>query len=373
MSKDSAQEKWIYWKHTQVKHAILENYLWRWIPSLGKYQRLSVGSPGRVCYFDGFAGRGEYKSDDGATYPGSPLIAMEVAEKLVELGRVKEFVPVFVERDFHNFQNLEKIIQQNLHRFPHVREPIRKYGEFSKEISNIIKEVGARLAPSFFFIDPFGFSGGDSGVPFAVVKDILSIPRTEIFFTFMVRDINRFLERDDLKQTFNGLFGTEEWLDCMQTVNREHCLRELYVKQLRQEAKASYTWDFRICADEKIQTTYYLVHATNKFEGLKYMKEVMHKQSGGLFAYLGPDEIIRKYQMKLFDDDMPSLKNFYLERFAGHTLTHRQLLEYTYIDTPFIESDQKKAIKELNNEGKVVLEEAGPRGGINENTKITFI
>ena len=66
-------------------------------------------------------------------------------------------------------------------------------------------EVGAKLAPSVFFVDPFGFGG----VPFEVIKDILSIPRTEVFITFMYCDINRFLESPAAQAALNELFGTK--------------------------------------------------------------------------------------------------------------------------------------------------------------------
>jgi three-Cys-motif partner protein len=170
MGSDSSLEKWIYKEHTRVKHDILKKYLPSWLRVLGT-------SHSRLCYFDGFAGRGEY--EDGS--PGSPLIAMEIAEDLVSRGKVKEVVPIFIEKDPDNFANLERIIKASKSRFPNVRDPILRHNEFRNAISEVIESVGLRLAPSFFFIDPFGFTG----VPFATVKDILSIPRTEIFFTFM--------------------------------------------------------------------------------------------------------------------------------------------------------------------------------------------
>lgn len=56
MLKDSAPEKWEYKEHTRVKHILLTKYLSAWIPILGKWNQ-------RICYFDGFAGRGENLRD----------------------------------------------------------------------------------------------------------------------------------------------------------------------------------------------------------------------------------------------------------------------------------------------------------------------
>jgi len=72
--KDSAPEKWEYREHTRVKHILLEKYLDVWIPILGRYNP-------RICYFDGFAGRGEYiDKRTRQTILGSPLIALKVAD-----------------------------------------------------------------------------------------------------------------------------------------------------------------------------------------------------------------------------------------------------------------------------------------------------
>jgi len=67
MLKDSDPEKWEFKEHTKVKHILLKKYLAAWIQILGSWSN-------RICYFDGFAGRGEYT--DGTL--GSPIIALEV-------------------------------------------------------------------------------------------------------------------------------------------------------------------------------------------------------------------------------------------------------------------------------------------------------
>ena len=72
--RDSAPEKWEYREHTRVKHILLEKYLAAWVPILGKWNP-------KICYFDGFAGRGEYA--DGSL--GSPIIALRTADVLAKI------------------------------------------------------------------------------------------------------------------------------------------------------------------------------------------------------------------------------------------------------------------------------------------------
>ena len=360
MTSDSAPEKWIYREHTRVKHNILKKYLPQWLTILGKgYSRL--------CYFDGFAGRGEY--EDGS--PGSPLIAMEIAEELVKQNKVKEVVPIFIEKNPDNYANLKNIIEINRSRFPNVRSPILKHDEFNNVILNVTDKVGLKLAPSFFFIDPFGYAD----TPFRTVKEILSIPRTEIFFTFMVRDINRFLTLGDIDTVFDELFGTNSWRNLRNDRNRQKSLMELYIEQLRQETPAKYSWAFRVCADERIQTTYYLIHATRHFNGLRIMKDIMyHEGAGGTFAYLGPDDCTVRAQIKLFDDSIPSLKSYLLKRFNSQTLTYDQILEKSYLETTMIDKHYREALKDLEKEGKIFINRVSSKTehGLRGNDKVSF-
>ena len=278
--KDSDPEKWVYREHTRVKHEILEKYLKTWVMILGSYHK-------RICYFDGFAGRGEYEGG----FPGSPVIAMRVGNDLKE--HVKEMVCLFIEKDQDNFENLRMVTSREQKTCPHCKIDVINE-DFSTVIHGILemfsKKDGGTLAPSFFFVDPFGFKG----IPFALIKEILSIPRTEVFITFMYRDIGRFLGAGNVEDVFDELFGTPVWRAILEKNlkhgDREHALRDLYISQLREEAKVKFAWPFRVCMDEKTLTLYYLIHATNNFKGLYVMKGVMYGQgAGGTFAYLGPE------------------------------------------------------------------------------------
>jgi spore photoproduct lyase len=125
--------------------------------------------------------------------------------------------------------------------------------------------------------------------------------------------------------------------------------------------------------DKKYQTLYYLIHATNHFDGLKIMKDIMHNQgASGTFAWLGPKESLYRHQQKLFDDTILSLKEYLLKHFEGTIKTFRAILEETYQYTRFVESQYKEALRELENDNKVKIENKGSKGGINDSTLIIF-
>ncbi|MBA7637785.1 hypothetical protein ES703_45434 [subsurface metagenome] len=131
--------------------------------------------------------------------------------------------------------------------------------------------MGEKIAPSFFFIDPFGFSG----VPFETVKSILSLPRTEIFFTFMTQSISRFLALPNVEEALDELYPTSEWRQILnRSEERDQALKDLYIKCLHKIAGVKHTWAFSVSTDKKYHTLYYLIHATNNIDGHKIMKEI---------------------------------------------------------------------------------------------------
>jgi spore photoproduct lyase len=104
------------------------------------------------------------------------------------------------------------------------------------------------------------------------------------------------------------------------------------------------------------------------------MKDIMYKEgASGLFAYLGPEESKHRGQIKLFEDDLTSLKKYLIEKLKEGTKTFREILEETYMNTPFVESNCNDALRELEEEDKIEIDGKGPRGGIKEFSTITFL
>lgn len=370
MIKDSAPEKWEYREHMRIKHILLEKYLTAWIPILGK-------SNSRICYFDAFAGRGEYSK--GAL--GSPVIALKLADQLEKY--FGEFICILVEKDKDNFENLEKVLEiekANIKNWNKIKV-IKENDEFANVVNGIFKDLEKEkhmLAPSFFFVDPFGFSG----IPFKAVERILANPKTEVFFSFMVRDIGRFIRKPELEGVFNDLFGTEKWKEILNSSQKpEIGLIDLYREQLHEQLGVKYSWPFRVCMTEKVQTVYYLLHATNNYKGHSIMKNIMYNQSAlGSFAYLGPEDIAQRSQMQLFDvHDTGELERYLLSRFAGKTLTYEEIQEKVcmpwYSEPPYIDKHYRKELKSLERLGKIKVQRVTsqtPRG-LSGKDKINFV
>src|SRR5205807_3381285 len=78
-----------------------------------------------------------------------------------------EFVAIFVEKDQNNYVNLRKTLNAVKMNYPNVQVTI-EHNDFANVVDDILDKIdkeGAKLAPAFFFVDPFGFSG----VPFSTI------------------------------------------------------------------------------------------------------------------------------------------------------------------------------------------------------------
>ena len=258
--------------------------------------------------------------------------------------------------------------------YPGVKAVGLENDSFENVANKIITSVGDRIAPSFWFIDPFGFTG----MSFDIVRRLMALRRSEVFVTLMLRDIGRFLSHGDLEEAFDRLFGTSEWRRIVSSNKtaqaKEQELRDLYVAQLR--ALGSKVTLFRVSMDEKLQTLYYMVHATNNPKGRRLMKDVMHGQgANGVFAYLGPQDKIARLQGTLIPSDpIPTLKTELPAKFAARTLSFEDLRNECCDDDELRDPEYRAALKELRDDGKIQVRPVTSRTprGLGGDDQITF-
>lgn len=266
--------------HTAAKHLLLKRYLDAWFPILGKYHT-------RINYIDGFAGPGEYEGGED----GSPILAIEAAKSHVERGTLASNVKInfaFVEAEPDYATHLQQRLGQLS--YPGQFKVGVIPGEFADVIGDILDklEKGNKvLAPTFAFVDPFGFSG----IPFDLMARILTNPKCEIFVNIMIEFINRFLDHpnDKVLAHFPHTFGTSEVMQIPgQQGDRIAALLALYRRQLKSKAKFVGRFDMHGRRDQK---TYSLFFASNSPLGFEKMKGAMwsvDKTDGGKFSDFEP-------------------------------------------------------------------------------------
>ena len=63
------------------------------------------------------------------------------------------------------------------------------------------------MAPTFAFIDPFGYKD----VPLYLVAELVGFPKCELFIYFDFNSVNRFATAGIVDEHFDRLFGTDEY------------------------------------------------------------------------------------------------------------------------------------------------------------------
>lgn len=335
--------------HTSAKHEILRRYLEAWLPIMTMYN-------GRIIYLDGFAGPGEYTDGE----PGSPIIAIQtfLSHSFTSL-RHKDVQFLFIEQDPARCRHLEQLLV--VHRKA-IQYQIFE-GNFDETMTVLLRkleETQTRLAPTFAFIDPFGYSH----TPMRTIRRLMSHPKCEVLITFMYEEINRFLTADytGKEDQYTALFGTPEWQQIANIARearvRRDSLHNLYQEQLKNQANARYVRSFCM-RNRNNATDYYLFFATNSLLGMEKMKQAMSGvDPTGAFIF---SDFTDPNQMQLFSEpNYSELERLLSKHFKGKTVSIEEVKEFVIADTPFYKY-KAEALKLMEAASKIEVISADPR------------
>lgn len=329
--------------HTRAKHALLKTYLDRWFPILGKDNQ-------RLNYIDGFAGPGEYQGGEN----GSPILAIESAMEHLTRRTIRPDLIInfiFIESEKTHADHLNRLLDQM--RIPEQFKVRVFEGAFRDRIGGILDKIEAdkkSLAPTFAFVDPFGFSG----IPLSLMTRILNYKKCEVFVNVMVDFIKRFLEHpnDSIKAHFQETFGTNDVLNIPQKPgNRLNHILELYRRQLSSHAKFVGRFDMHGRQDRK---TYSLFFATNAPRGFEKMKEAMwavDKYTGNKFSDADPNPV------SLFESwGFEPLWDEMRRKFAGKTVKMADLVTFVIEQTDFLPTHAREILAKREESGEIKVE-----------------
>lgn len=351
---------WEIEPHTEAKHAILREYLKAWIPILGQ-------SMNKIVYIDGFAGPGKYKGGE----PGSPEIALQCAIEHRE--NVNEVTFLFIEKREDRIEHLENHLA-DLNPPDHFDIHLVQ-GKFKEVIGgqlDRLQEKELRLAPTFAFIDPFGWKG----IPMPLLHRILDYKSTEVFTNFAVDPANRFKDHPDesIQDQIRRLFGGEIPEKKDPTEDGHDFIRRIYKERLQK--KAGFVRSFRMLK-EKNRPIYDLFFASNNSKGHEKMKVAMWKvDTSGRFVF---SDATNEKQTVLFEDDpAPQLLEMIMTEWSDEGRVKAGEIEKWVLDeTTFLRKHKTAALEKGERENVFYVENekasGEPRhGGFPEEVVINF-
>jgi three-Cys-motif partner protein len=332
---------WEIEPHTIAKHEILRRYLGAWFPILGS-------KIPRIVYMDGFCGPGRYLGGED----GSPIIALKEALNQPALAN-SEVVFLFIDERADRINHLKtEISSLKIPANFHIDPIINEFENTLTEILDGLQREGNQLAPTFAFIDPFGFKGA----PFSLVKRLLANPRTEVFINVMIDYVNRFAEHPSVvdRQHIKNLLGASdtEINQVVNSQNRPLAFRQLYQDKLNEHAKFVRYFEMR---DHRNKVIYYLFFASNHPLGHVKMKEAFWKvdsQSGFKFS-----DRTNPNQPVLFElDPSTDLAKELKKHFFGTTQKSEDVITFAENETAYTSSYAKKALIHLENNNEISVE-----------------
>jgi len=310
MSADSNSEYWSEYSNLQhVKHSVIKNYLKGWFPKM----TLSPTGCRMLLYIDTHAGRGKHLQGQ----LGSPLVALTTLlhhtsrDKMLQNAEVRYY---FIERDTENAAALTDELA-TIPRPTNVSARAES-GDCFTIIQNAIDAMeknGGKMAPSFFFVDPYGFK-----MPGSLLKKLIGYPKVELFINVIWRELDMAIrlvrgetkiknvkrantsnslfpdepeedaEAEQIKRverfraaqgatkitleaTLNSVFAGDGWrkIDAEDADDRADQCAALF----RQITGARWGTHFRMMDNGRVR--YFLLHLTNHPDGRDLMKQCM--------------------------------------------------------------------------------------------------
>jgi len=327
---------------SRIKHAILHRYLPAWARILGSANQ-------RLCYFDCYAGRGEFEFG-GKHVEGSPLIAVRSATRYVTANPNRMMTVVLIEKGAMEAEALQGYLER-FRPYPRGLQVHIVRADSTTLIGELLGQVDD-LAPSFFLIDPYGHP-----LTIPLINQILDRKRTEALINLMWYRINMDLGKPSVHHLLDNLFGDDSWRVQQFMTESGKQREDHFLKFFSSRLHADFVLPFRIGFDpeDKIRghrTKYYLLHVSNHPKAALLMKDVMWPlgDQDGTFDFSGEAQgvLISK------TPNESELKDILLRRFSGQKAAFGDILEMTW-NLPFIEKHYRSVIKEMESKGIVAV------------------
>ena len=335
--------------HSRVKSLMVSEYFDAWANVIINPKR--GPKPEKIAYFDLFAGPGVF--EDGS--PSTPLL---VLKKAVAKGEYSErLISVFNDANLDNVNALKKEVGKLAGISNLAFKPVFLNNKVDEDTAEHFKSI--RLVPTLSFLDPFGYKGLSLDLLDAFLKDW----GCDCIFFFNYKRINMHLS-NDLIPAVNKLFGEDRAAAIRKRIkNLRASDRELTILDEFNNGLVSLGYmpplSFRFMSATGKRTSHFLMLVSKNFKAYNIMKRIMNKYSSSEDCGIPTFEFnpaIEKIGMKpLFGDrtKLEVLKKEVYKVGKGRVLKVPDLINMFPAYLPYLESNYKDALRELEQEGAI--------------------
>jgi three-Cys-motif partner protein len=280
--------------HTKTKHLLIEQYVTDLICTL-----YGTGKHGVKTFtiVDGFSGGGIYNDRESHnTWQGSPIrLINAVREGYLKSQRTYplDVKFIFIEKNKEHLKCLknvamcqagfEELLDEQIHTFTtefplgigkRIEQCEFISDEFENQVNYCVFHGEQRRGHSLFFLDPYGYLN----VSMESFRKINSLNKSEIIYTLMARDIERFVidKNGKERENFYKKLEAEDYfknLEKLQGFGREAKFRDESMRLFREKGNAKKVFTFAMIPTKDKRVLYYLIHICSHLRALEVMKD----------------------------------------------------------------------------------------------------
>ncbi|MDA7981228.1 MAG: three-Cys-motif partner protein TcmP [Alphaproteobacteria bacterium] len=298
-----------------------------------------------IAYLDLFSGPGRY--GDGGT--STPLLVLKAAIKDPRISKVTKFH--FNDSNAEYVNDLERAIKS----LPGIgkisRRPTFSNHEINERIDTFLND--RERLPTLSFVDPFGYKGFSMNLLGELIRDW----GCDCIFFFNHDNVNRFIRASAVRPHMEAVFGKERLDNLLEEIRsltgeaRKSRILQTLTAAIREEHNVKYVLPFPFYNPSGRRSLHVLIFVSRHFKGYNVMKYIMRGVSSddGRFGYSRTG----KDTLWLFPYSQPLNKDDLLKTFSGRVLSKKAIYEEHSIGKLFVERDYTRALKDLEEEGKI--------------------
>jgi three-Cys-motif partner protein len=250
---------------TYAKHVLLKQYL----TELAFKVLQARNAPSEFLYLDAFSGPWQAKGEafEDTSFAIALRLLTDVRETLAANDRFPRMRAIFVEEKKASYERLCSEIRK----FPRISVEAFN-GQFEDVVPQIAKTLN-RDTFLFGFLDPIGWKG----IALRRIAPLLRHRPGEVLVNVMTNSLVRHAGFAGVQESFDELFGDEEWraeLPEAQTRlnSREAAIIELYLRRLKEVGGFTYVASTRIRNPDKDRTYFHLAYGTRHHAGMEVFR-----------------------------------------------------------------------------------------------------